>query len=237
MCKVEADTTQRDSTWLSVCRKIKLELEFVNDTEVAHGFIRSLSGLFDERFSYALDVGQSQVWAVQALELKRFQRVIMSAGLGSMGYALPAAIGAFYATGRPQVCIVGDGGFQMNIQELQHIAANNLPITIVLLNNNSLGMIRHFQEKNFESNYQITTGDSGYTTPSFKDVVQGYKIQHFLVTSTADLQSINVNTMLPQCIEVVLPEKTYLGPAFGIDLAFDQIPKIDRDLFNLLMAL
>ena len=63
-----------------------------------------------------------------------------------MGYALPAAIGGYYATKKPVYCIVGDGGLQMNIQELQFIVREKIPIKILVINNNALGMIRHFQD-------------------------------------------------------------------------------------------
>ena len=85
----------------------------------------------------------------QSLQIKEKQRAIFSLGLASMGYSLPAAIGAYYARGTQVISLSGDGGIQMNLQELQFIARENIPVKVVVFNNNSLGMVREFQERNF----------------------------------------------------------------------------------------
>jgi len=87
------------------------------------------------------------MWCSQSLELAEKQIFLTSGGMGAMGYSLPAAIGAAFTLGNmPVVAISGDGGFQINIQELQTIRRNNIPIKMVILNNHSLGMIRQFQD-------------------------------------------------------------------------------------------
>jgi acetolactate synthase-1/2/3 large subunit len=92
-----------------------------------------------------------------------------------MGFALPAAVGATLAAGRaPVVVVAGDGAFQVNIQELQTVRRNRLPIKMVVLNNHSLGMVRQFQESYFESRFQSTV--VGYDTPDFARVAQAYDI-------------------------------------------------------------
>ena len=78
------------------------------------------------------DVGQNQVWTAQSFKLKKGQKIITSGGHGAMGFSLPAAIGAAIATGKPTYSINGDGGFQMNIQEMQLIAREKLPVKIIL---------------------------------------------------------------------------------------------------------
>jgi acetolactate synthase-1/2/3 large subunit len=95
--------------------------------------------------------------------------------MGSMGFALPAGIGAAIASApRPVVVIAGDGGFQANIQELQTIARNRLPIKMVVINNGCHGMVRQFQESYFESRYQSTMW--GYSAPDFEKVAVAYGI-------------------------------------------------------------
>lgn len=95
--------------------------------------------------------------------------------MGAMGYSLPAAIGACFANNKmPVVAFAGDGGFQINIQELQTIRRNNLPIKIIVLNNHCLGMIRQFQDSYFDSNYASTVW--GYSAPNFVAVANAYGI-------------------------------------------------------------
>ena len=138
-------------------------------------FMHQLSNASGEAAAYVTDVGQHQMWAAQSLELVGDQRFLTSGGLGSMGFGLPAAIGACFAVpGRPVVLVAGDGGFQTNLQELQTVARNGLPLKMVILNNRSHGMVRQFQQSYFDSRYQSTVW--GYSAPSFAAVATGYGI-------------------------------------------------------------
>ena len=104
-----------------------------------------------------------------------------------MGYSLPASIGASISLGvRPIVSISGDGGFQINIQELQTIKRNNLPIKIIILNNHSLGMIRQFQDAYFNSCYQSTVW--GYNSPDFEKIGEAYGIESRSVSKAGDVE-------------------------------------------------
>lgn len=106
---------------------------------------------------YVTDVGQHQMWATQYLELDESSQMITSGGLGTMGFGFPAAIGAKLANPeRNVVCITGDGGFQMNIQEMATAVTQGLPITICLLNNYYLGMVRQMQELFYGKRYSAT---------------------------------------------------------------------------------
>ena len=125
--------------------------------------------------AYVVDVGQHQMWAAQSLDLTPGQRFLTSGGMGSMGFALPAAIGAAMATQKPVMVIAGDGGFQCNIQELQTVARNQLPLRMVVIDNHCLGMVRQFQESYFDGRYQSTMW--GYSAPDFVRVAEAYGIQ------------------------------------------------------------
>ncbi len=106
---------------------------------------------------FVADVGQNQLWAGQFLELARGQRLLLSGGLGTMGYGLPAAIGAkLAAPERPVVCITGDGGLQMNLQELTTAAALELPLLICVLQNTVLGNVRQWQKMFYGGRYSGT---------------------------------------------------------------------------------
>jgi acetolactate synthase-1/2/3 large subunit len=124
--------------------------------------------------AFVADVGQHQMWAAQSLELGCDQRFLTSGGMGAMGSGLPLAVGACMASGGPVVLVAGDGGFQLNLQELQTVMRNRLPLKIVILNNRSHGMVRQFQESYFESRYQSTCW--GYSAPDFVAVAAAYGI-------------------------------------------------------------
>lgn len=103
------------------------------------------------------DVGQHQMWTAQYIEMNENKKLITSGGLGTMGFGLPAAIGA--QLGNPYkkvVCICGDGGFQMNIQEMATAAQHELPITIIIINNSFLGMVREMQHFFYNKKYSDT---------------------------------------------------------------------------------
>ncbi|MCX6905876.1 MAG: thiamine pyrophosphate-binding protein [Verrucomicrobia bacterium] len=139
-------------------------------------FMHSLSRASSAACAYVVDVGQHQMWAAQSLELAESQRFLTSGGMGAMGFALPAAVGAAFARpDEPVVVLAGDGGFQCNIQELQTIQRNQLPLKIVVLNNQCHGMVRQFQESYFDSRYQSTLW--GYSAPDFAKVAAAFGLE------------------------------------------------------------
>jgi acetolactate synthase-1/2/3 large subunit len=139
-------------------------------------FFHALSNLSSPTIGYVADVGAHQMWAAQSLELYDEQFFITSGGMGAMGFSLPAAIGASLARDKkPVVVIVGDGSLQMNIQELQTVVRNKIPLKIIVINNQSLGMITQFQDSYFEGRYQSTYW--GYDAPNFSAVSIAYGIK------------------------------------------------------------
>ena len=151
-------------------------------------FIHQLSHASKAAKAITTDVGNNQMWTSQSYELVDGQIFISSGGMGAMGYSLPSAIGACIASGNsPVLCISGDGGFQINIQELQTIKRNNLPIKIVVLNNHCLGMIRQFQDSYFDSCYQATVW--GYDTPDFVKVARAYGIESYSIAKQEEIEN------------------------------------------------
>lgn len=150
-------------------------------------FIHKLSSKSKLAKAFTTDVGNNQMWAAQSIEINTEQLFLSSSGMGAMGYSLPAAIGSCFAFGiKPIVSISGDGGFQINIQELQTIVRNNLPIKIVIMNNHSLGMIRQFQDSYFNSCYQSTVW--GYNSPDFSKIAEAYGIESFSIDKNEDIE-------------------------------------------------
>jgi acetolactate synthase-1/2/3 large subunit len=153
-----------------------------------NAFIHKLSQASKQAKVFTADVGNNQMWCSQSLEVDENQLFLTSGGMGAMGYALPAAIGACITLGNaPVVAIAGDGGFQINIQELQTIARNKLPVKIVILNNHCLGMIRQFQDAYFDSCYQSTVW--GYNAPDFTKVALAYGIESFAISRQEEIET------------------------------------------------
>ncbi|MCP9931206.1 thiamine pyrophosphate-binding protein [Cyanobium sp. AMD-g] len=152
-----------------------------------NGLMHRLSEASGAAAAFVADVGQHQMWAAQSLQLHGSQRFLTSGGMGAMGFALPAAIGACLASGQqPVVVIAGDGGFQINIQELQTIRRNQLPIKMLVINNHCHGMVRQIQDVAFGARYQSTLW--GYDAPAFTAVAAAYGIRSALVAEEAGLE-------------------------------------------------
>jgi acetolactate synthase-1/2/3 large subunit len=140
-----------------------------------------------------------------------------------MAYSVPAAIGAKIAEpNREVVCFIGDGGFQMNIQELQTIKNYDLSIKIIILNNDGYGIIKQFQDAYFDSRYEAT--GRGYSVPDFGLIVKGYGIEYRKVISLDDLdEALAVNGAC--VIDVALPPNTLITPKVEMNrFIHDQFP-------------
>lgn len=177
--KSDGSTVYDFSEWLAVCADIKKSLRAVDDSipeRYPNRMIADLSDALADTSAVAVDVGQHMVWSYQSFHNQKDQKLLFSGGHGAMGYALPAAIGAYYATGKPVACICGDGAFQMNIQELEWVKRENLPITMMVMNNHALGMIRHLQRDYFEQVYADTSEGSGFSSCNFAEVAKAYGI-------------------------------------------------------------
>ncbi len=223
--------------WLSVCRMIREKLIGLDERN-PNRLIRRCSEHLPGQIGITADVGQNQVWLAQSFRTKTGQNVFFSGGHGAMGYSLPAAIGVFYGSRRPVVSFNGDGGIQMNLQELQFIVRERLPILIVIVNNASLGMIRHFQEMYFDANYYQTKACGGYTVPDFGKLATAYGIAYCRVDSEEAWDGWEWNGKEPQVIEICLEDTTYVYPKLEYGRPNqDQEPLLDRTLYQDLMEL
>lgn len=137
----------------------------------------------------ATEVGQNQMWAAQYLHFKHPRHWLTSGGLGTMGYGFPAAIGA--QVGQPDqlvIDIAGDGSFQMNLQQLAVVAANKLPVKILILNNRYLGMVRQWQELFYQKRYSHTDLEPGM--PDFVKLADAYGIPGFRVEKPEEVKPL-----------------------------------------------
>lgn len=146
--------------------------------------IKQISDLTKGEAILVTDVGQNQMIAMRYYNFKKFRSNITSGGFGTMGFSVPAAIGAKMAAPERQViAIVGDGGFQMTLQELGTIFQEKLGVKIVILNNNFLGMVRQWQQLFFEKRYSFTE----MTNPDFVAIAKGFSIEAEKVSTREDL--------------------------------------------------
>lgn len=223
--------------WIDVCQTIKKQIKYTDEKE-PNRFINRISRAVPDGCGIVVDVGQHMVWTAQSFRMKPDQRIYFSGGMGSMGYALPAAIGVYYATHRPVVCFAGDGGLQMNIQELQFLAREQIPVKIIVLNNRALGMIRHFQEMYFERKYFYTVRNEGYLAPDFVKIASAYGIKASKLYEMEDMEAIDFEEDIPELFEIVIKGDTYVFPKleFGKPNQ-DQEPLLDRSLYDYLMEL
>ncbi|HEX2866910.1 MAG TPA: biosynthetic-type acetolactate synthase large subunit [Ignavibacteriales bacterium] len=135
------------------------------------------------------DVGQHQMWTAQYYKFTNPRSLLTSGGLGTMGFSVPAAIGASFAVkDRPVISISGDGGFQMNIQELITAAAYRLPIKFVIINNSFLGMVRQWQELFHFEKYSFT--DLAESNPDFMKVAEAFGLKAFSTDSPKEVDKI-----------------------------------------------
>ncbi len=145
------------------------------------------------------DVGQNQMWAAQYYHLDQPHPFITSGGLGTMGFGLPAAIGAQVARPDKEVwAVVGDGGFQMTVHELGTVIQEQLPLRIALFNNNYLGMVRQWQEFFYDRRYESTC----LLNPDFVRLVEAYGIRGWRVTAPGETQ------------QAIAEARSHPGPAF-----------------------
>ena len=131
------------------------------------------------------DVGQNQLFATRYFKYHQKRSICTSGGLGTMGYGMPAAIGATFAVDRTVVCFMGDGGFQMNIQELGTIMEQQSPVKMILLNNNYLGNVRQWQDMFWQKRKSFTK----MMNPCYEQIAKGYGIPYEVVIDRSTLHA------------------------------------------------
>ena len=168
------------------------------------------------------DVGQNQLFATRYFKYPQKRSICTSGGLGTMGYGMPAAIGATFATDRTVCCFMGDGGFQMCIEELGTIMEQQAPVKMILLNNNYLGNVRQWQDMFWMRRKSFTK----MMNPCYEAIAQGYGIPYQVVTDRKDLAAA-VEKMLtvkgPFILECAIKEDDDVLPMTPPGMNVDQM--------------
>lgn len=177
--------------------------------------LEKISTIYRKTNGYVVDVGQHQMWAAQSIKLEKHQRLLTSGGLGSMGFAIPASIGASAAREGRWIVIVGDGCLQLSLQELQTISHYRLPISIIVMNNGQHGMVAQFQEENMNSRFIGTR--EGYSNPDLELISKAFGFERFVrIKNDADfLEFADTATNFtegPELIEFVIDNRAKALP-------------------------
>ncbi len=167
-------------------------------------FITMLSHEMKEDAVYVADVGQNQIWSCNYHIVKK-GRFLTSGGMGTMGYSIPAAMGAKRGDmDRQVVAVCGDGSFQMSMMELATIMQHHIPVKIIVIKNNYLGMVREFQHYTYKDNYSVVDIKEG--TPNLEKLAAAYDIPFIRVENMSHAQEkiieflVDDNTMLMECL-------------------------------------
>jgi len=197
-----------------------------NNTLSPYQVVQRLNLSVAEDAVVVADTGATLCWLFQMFHRRR-HALFTAGGHSPMGYAVPAAIGsALEQPGRKVVAVIGDGGFQLNIQELQTIAHYGLDITIVVFNNNGYGIIRQFQDSYCGSRHEAS--GRGYSSPDFGKVAQAYGLDHVRVEQLEQITPELFARPGARVIEVVLAENTLIEPKWEVGRPInDQFPYMD----------
>ncbi len=208
-----------------------------------HVLAEALSHTLDKEAVFVTDAGLEELITPTTISFKAQQICIQPASQGAMGYALPAAIGAWYARKGQVVLVIGDGSIMMNIQELQTIVHNNIPIKIIIVNNNCYSVIRKRQKDLFRTRTIGTDFGNGVSCPDFEKIALCFGIKYIKIENEQEL-STNLKTAFAYqgavICEVMAPEtQEYLHSSFARTKTGkfvqrpleDQSPFLDRYLF------
>lgn len=219
------------SDWMGRCLAARDLLDGIDETE-GNRAVRALSDLLPESPMVTVDVGQNQCWCAQSLLLKgNGGRVMIAGGYGSMGCALPFAIGAAVYDGtRPVFCVTGDGGMQMNIQELETVRREHLPVKIIVLNNSVLGKIYETQRSDLNGRYAQTSAEGGYSVPAFERIAQAYEIKAARLESYQELSSYSnwLDNDEPCLLNVMMSSDSWLEPKVNWSTG-EMLPRLEAE--------
>lgn len=233
---------ERRRLYPSVLPEYKEQKDYVN----SFYFVDVLSKLAAAEDTFVLANGAANTCTFQAVKLKKGQRLFTNSGCASMGFDLPAAIGACFANGKKRtLCIAGDGSIQMNLQELQTIVHHNLPIKIFLLNNNGYTSIRLTQDAYFPGDYVAADPTSGVSFPDIQKIALAYGIPSQKVRTHAELEENIIATLSvpgPAICELMMSPTQPLLPKLASEIKpdgtmvskplEDMFPFLDREEFT-----
>lgn len=226
----KAELHRHDNNWIEICRTIKDAL-FQYDMDFPVDLLSKMFLKVLPEVTIVSDVGNHEFWVSRAYEHAGIDhRMLYSKSFGALGCALPKAIGAHYKTKAPVLCIVGDQGIQMNIQELQFIASMRIPVAILVINNDSSGMIRSREMKKFGQHFVHTTAEDGYSCPNFEQIAVAYGVKYAKLDYTQSIDFQNIAD--PILLEIKVDPTVDLVPFLPKgNLCQNMAPPLEKNLF------
>ncbi len=226
--------TQRTMLWKKkypiIEEQYKTQKKFVNP----YVFMDLLGKYLSKDDVVVADDGAHLTWALQSIKVTKNQRIFSAFGNSPMGYAFPAAIGASIALNKKKIiCIDGDGSIQINIQELQTLITNKLPIKIIVINNEGYGIIKQFQELYLDKRYEAVDSKKGVTNPNFSKIAKAYGISYSEIKNNNEIGKILKKTLKSKNAEfinvLVKPNQKIIPKlTFGSPLE-DLSPQLSRE--------
>ena len=231
----------RNSAWLSYQKDMKTKFfdKDISTYAAAHysispyDAVQRINRMIADDAIVVSDCGANLCWVYQIFK-KTNQHLFTAGGNSPMGYALPAAIGAKLEMPDKQVvCFIGDGGLQVNLQDLQTIAHYGLNIAIIILNNKGYGIIKQFQDSYLGHRYEAS--GNGYSIPDFEAVAGAFGIKYHAIESVSQLQPGLINQRNPAIVDILLDPNTLIEPKLEMGRPInDQFPYLDDAEFKAL---
>lgn len=243
-----------DVQWVDKCMHWKRNFAIDKETFVAdlkkkneldlYIFADILSKALPDDATVITDAGFEELIIPSTIKYREKQRCLFPAAQGAMGYAIPAIVGVGTASRQNIVCVVGDGSFMMNMQELQTIRGLNIPAKIIVINNNMYAVIRKRQRDLFRKRTIGNDPSDGVSKPDFETIARSFNIEYIKINSRSELEN-DIERILAldklQLVEVMCtPEQTYLHESYGLNdkkklvhrPIEDMAPFLDRDLIR-----
>jgi acetolactate synthase-1/2/3 large subunit len=233
-----------NSDWKRICQQWKLKYPNVQSSYYnqkvyvnPYCFIDRLSNKLNKKDVVLTDDGGHLTWTIQAFKIKKGQRVFSAFGNSPMGYAFPAALGVSFANKKKRViCIDGDGSIQINIQELQTMVTNNLPIKLFIINNDGYGIIKQFQELYLNKRYEASISNKGVTNPDFKKISNAYGINYTEIKNNKEIDKVLKKVLIskkPEFINVIIDPNQKIIPKLQFGKPIEDLsPLLPRSEFK-----
>lgn len=223
--------------WIKVCSEIRANL-WDCDQEPHIKYLMEYLEKDNNSSIVTCDVGNHEFWVSHAAVYAKIKKEFLySKSFGMLGCSIPKAIGAYYATKKPVLCITGDQGMQMNIQELQYIAMHNIPICVFVINNHASGMIRSREIDKGKTYLLHTTQNSGYGVPNLGKLAELYGLKYYRCNKNKYVDNTFYSN-LPALIEMEVDDTIGLNPSLprGKE-CWDMIPSCEKSILEKIMQL
>ena len=231
---IAEDLSHCSDEWINTCITLRNEL-LNSDVNQGISILSNIMNAMDADDTIVCDIGNNELLVSRAYAIAgNGRKLLHSKAFKTVGSAIGKAIGAYYANRRKVLCIVGDQGIQFNIQELQYIKNNELPIIIVICNNHASEMLKDSENKQGYGYLLHTTLESGYSHPNFEEIAKAYGIKYEVIHNLESAQFFFYNKE-PQIIELMLGEACQIQQILPKGYPCQKfMPELDTNVYNFL---